>query len=112
MSGRNNIYETENGKSVNRRDSGFTLIEVVVAMLVLTIGLLGTANLAIYVMKEQIQQSDLDGDRRGPGQDGRTQGLGYDNLPASLGDIDTNSLLSYSWDVETVTTRYDADGDV
>ena len=51
MSGRNNIYETENVKSVNRRDSGFTLIETVIALLVLTIGLLGMAALSISVMQ-------------------------------------------------------------
>ena len=51
MNGRNNIYETGNGKSVNRRDSGFTLIETVIAMLVLTIGLLGMAALSISVMQ-------------------------------------------------------------
>ncbi len=113
MNGRNNIYETENGKSVNRRDSGFTLIETVIALLVLTIGLLGMAALSISVMQGN-KSSNRISTATAVAQDKMEElrGLGYDNLPASdSGDIDINGL-SYSWDVETVTTRYDADGDV
>jgi len=83
MNGRNNIYETENGKSVNRRDSGFTLIEIVVAMLVLTIGLLGTATMAFYVIKENKSSRQIS-TATALAQDKmeKLRELGYENLPA------------------------------
>ena len=111
MIGRNNIYETENGKSVNRRDSGFTLIETVIALLVLTIGLLGMAALSISVMQGN-KSSNRISTATALAQDKMEElrGLGYGSLPGSdSGDIDINGL-SYSWDVGTVTTKYDADG--
>jgi len=98
---------------VNLRDSGFTLIETVIAMLVLTIGLLGMAALSISVMQGN-KSSNRISTATALAQDKMEElrGLGYDNLPGSdSGDIDINGL-SYSWDVETVTTRYDANGDV
>lgn len=96
MSGRNNIYETENVKSVNRRDSGFTLIETVIALLVLTIGLLGTAALAISVMQGNNDSRQIS-TATALAQDKMEEirGLGYqgviDNDPSGTESIEVDS---------------------
>jgi len=84
MNSGNNIPETENGKSVIRRDTGFTLIEVVVALLVLTIGLLGMAALAISVMQGNKSSNQIS-TATALAQDKMEEfrGLGYEGLPSS-----------------------------
>jgi len=83
MNSGKNIPETENGKSVNRRDSGFSLVETVVALLVLTVGLLGMATLAIYVMKGNKSSNQIS-TATALVQDKmeKLRGLGYENLPS------------------------------
>ena len=84
MSGRRNIPETKNGMSAVRfNNSGFTLIEIVVALLVLTIGLLGMAGLSIEVMKGNKSSNQIS-TATALVQDKmeKLRELGYENLPA------------------------------
>lgn len=96
MSGRNNIPETENGKSVIRRDSAFTLIETVIALLVLTIGLLGMAALAISVIQGNNDSRQIS-TATALAQDKMEEirGLGYqgviDNDPSGTESIEVDS---------------------
>ena len=125
MNGRKNIPETENGKSVIRRDSGFTLIEIVVALLVLTIGLLGMAGLSIEVMKgnkssNQISTAtalaqDKMEELRGIGYEGmmnddptETKYFRKDLVPRNAQDNETR----YRRDVVTADSTYDTNGNV
>lgn len=91
MNSGNNIPETENGKSVNRRDSGFTLIEIVVALLVLTIGLLGMAGLSISVMQGNKSSNQIS-TATALAQDKmeKLRELGYENLPAPNSTVTEN----------------------
>jgi len=55
--------------------SGFTLIEIMIAMFVLAIGLLGAAGVATTIISgKHIRQGDYHRHDTGPGQDGRAEG--------------------------------------
>ena len=96
MSGRKNIPETKNGMSEIRCNAGFTLIETVIAMLVLTIGLLGMATLAISVM-ERNKSSHQISTATALAQDKMEElrGLGYVGLPSSNSTVTENSVSGF-----------------
>ena len=76
---------------MNRRDSGFSLVETVVALLVLTVGLLGMATLAIYVMKGNKSSNQIS-TATALAQDKmeKLRGLGYEGLPSSNSTVTEN----------------------
>ena len=109
MSGRKNIPETKNGMStVHCNNSGFTLIETVIALLVLTIGLLGMASLAISVMQGNKSSNQIS-TATALAQDKMEElrGLGYKDLPGSDSTVTENSVSGFPKYKRVVVTDVD-----
>ncbi len=83
MNGRKNIPEIQYDMPVIRSNAGFSLVETVVALLVLTVGLLGMAGLSIEVMKGNKSSNQIS-TATALAQDKmeKLRELGYENLPA------------------------------
>lgn len=81
--------------SPRRCDGGFSMIEVIVAMMILTIGVLGLAGTTAYIIR-QVTLGDLMTERSAAFQTiiDRLQSLPYDNVTSGA---DTIGVFAISW---------------
>lgn len=78
-----------------RRDQGFTLVELVIAMIVLTVGVLGLAGTTAFVVR-QVTLADLMTERAAAFQTtiDRIQSLPYDNVASGS---DSVGVFAVKW---------------
>jgi len=86
---------TPAAKQPNRRRGGFTIIEVIVAMIILTVGVLGLAGTTAYFVR-QVTLSDLMTERSTAFQTilDRLQSLPYDSVTSGA---DSVGIYAVTW---------------
>jgi len=82
---------------------GFSLVELVVALVILTIGILGLAGTTVYVVR-QVAVAGMETDRAAALQAGieRMRAIGYDNIGTGT---DTVGQYTVSWSVSSTATN-------
>jgi prepilin-type N-terminal cleavage/methylation domain-containing protein len=83
------------GADTGRATSGFTIIEVIIAMMILTIGVLGLAGTTAYFVR-QVTQADLMTERTAAFQTvvDRLQSLPYDSVTSGT---DSVGIYAVKW---------------
>lgn len=90
----------------DRTDAGFTLVEVLVAMLILTMGVLGLAQTTAFIMR-QVTVSDLADQRAAALQSAveQVKATPFDTLEVYTTGSVTSGPFTVAWSVESTSTR-------
>jgi prepilin-type N-terminal cleavage/methylation domain-containing protein len=88
-------HSSEARRAAHRREGGFSMIEVIVAMMILTIGVLGLAGTTAYIVR-QVTLGDLMTERSAAFQTiiDRLQSLPYDSVTAGSTTV---GVFAISW---------------